>query len=267
MKALLRWIFSDVFPKNPLPLSKRFCSLPLYAPSAMRCSRATCAGYIARDTWALQHNPPFKHISINDGQIDELLPLEELLNQLWHHEFHLRSIWLNIILKIFVQHIYFNHTTPMKQSLKTLSLEDLRFPTKCAPRKALFSPKSWSSPCSIYFLIRYGHSLVYSLFDQTSKYPQHLPHWIIFENFISRRFQIPKRGPPVMKIICPGQLLLTLFTIEGEWVIQHQTQNLMIIGTHPFSYSCVFSCIFEFPRPKYDTPPTTKVSCPFKHYE
>ena len=136
MKALLRWIFSDVFPKNPLPLSKRFCSLPLYAPSAMRCSRATCAGYIARDAWALQHNPPFKHISINDGQIDELLPLEELLNQLWHHEFHLRSIWLNIILKIFVQHIYFNHTTLMKQSLKTLSLEDLRFPTKCAPKKS-----------------------------------------------------------------------------------------------------------------------------------
>ena len=33
----------------------------------------------------------------------------------------------------------------------------------------------------------------------------------------------------------------------------------MIIGTHPFSYSCVFSCIFEFPRPKYDTPPTTMV--------
>ena len=54
-------------PKNPLPLSKRFCSLPLYAPSAMRCSRATCAGYIARDAWALQLNPPFKHISINDG--------------------------------------------------------------------------------------------------------------------------------------------------------------------------------------------------------
>ena len=196
MKALLRWIFSDVFPKNPLPLSKRFCSLPLYAPSAMRCSRATCAGYIARDAWALQHNPPFKHISINDGQIDELLPLEELLNQLWHHEFHLRSIWLNIILKIFVQHIYFNHTTPMKQSLKTLSLEDLRFPTKCVPKKksALLTEVLKQPLFNILFnQIRSFLSLffIWSII----KYPQHLPHWIIFENFISRRFQIPKRAP------------------------------------------------------------------------
>ena len=34
-----------------------------------------------------------------------------------HHEFHLRSIWLNISLKLFDQHININHTTLMKQSL------------------------------------------------------------------------------------------------------------------------------------------------------
>ena len=148
MKALLSWIFSDVFPKNPLPLSNRSCSLPLYAPSAMRCSRATCAGYFARDTCALQLNPPFKHISINDGQID----VDKIANIMgliiwaapsrrtpesaptsWISS---RSIWLNIFLKLFAPHIYFNHTTLMKQSLKTLSLEDLRFPTKCAPKKS-----------------------------------------------------------------------------------------------------------------------------------
>jgi hypothetical protein len=32
-----------------------------------------------------------------------------------------------------------------------------------------------TSSCSIYFSIKYGHSLVSSLFVQTSKYQQHLP--------------------------------------------------------------------------------------------
>ena len=56
-----------------------------------------------------------------------------------HHEFHLRSIWLNISLKLFDQHISINHTTLMKQSLKFSSLEDLRFPPKCAPQSALLT--------------------------------------------------------------------------------------------------------------------------------
>ena len=56
-----------------------------------------------------------------------------------HHEFHLRSIWLNISLKLFDQHININHTTLMKQSLKFSSLEDLSFPPKCAPQSALLT--------------------------------------------------------------------------------------------------------------------------------
>ena len=56
-----------------------------------------------------------------------------------HHEFHLRSIWLNISLKLFDQHININHTTLMKQSLKFLSLEDLSFPPKCAPQSVLLT--------------------------------------------------------------------------------------------------------------------------------
>jgi len=105
-------------------------------------------GTLPWDACALQHNPPFKHISINDGQID----VDKIANIMgliiwaapsrrtpesaptsWISS---RSIWLNIFLKLFAPHIYFNHTTLMKQSLKTLSLEDLRFPTKCAPKKS-----------------------------------------------------------------------------------------------------------------------------------
>ena len=119
---------------------------------------------------------------------------------------------------MFVQHIYFNHSTLMKQSLKTLSLEDLRFPTKCVPKKsALLTEVLKQLLLNILFnQIRSFLSLFFIW--AIIKYPQHLPHWIIFENFISRRFQIPKRAPSVMKIICPGQLLLIFFTIEGEWV-------------------------------------------------
>jgi hypothetical protein len=105
-------------------------------------------GTLPWDACALQHNQSFKHISINDGQID----VDKIANIMgliiwaapsrrtpesaptsWISS---RSIWLNIFFKLFAPHIYFNHTTLMKQSLKTLSLEDLRFPTKCAPKKS-----------------------------------------------------------------------------------------------------------------------------------
>jgi hypothetical protein len=68
--APLRWIFSDVFPKNPLPLSKRFCSLPLYAPSAMRCSRATCAWVLCPGYFALGRMCPSTQ-SIIQAYIDQ----------------------------------------------------------------------------------------------------------------------------------------------------------------------------------------------------
>ena len=40
---------------------------------------------------------------------------------------------------------------------------------------------------------------------------------LIPKNFISRRFQIPKRAPSVTKIICSAQLF-SVFTIECEWM-------------------------------------------------
>ena len=57
-------------PKNPLPLSKRFCSLPLYAPSAMRCSRATCAWVLCPGYFALGRMCPSTQ-SIIQAYIDQ----------------------------------------------------------------------------------------------------------------------------------------------------------------------------------------------------
>ena len=37
-----------------------------------------------------------------------------------HHEFHLRSIWLNISLKLFDQHININHTTPPHETISKI---------------------------------------------------------------------------------------------------------------------------------------------------
>ena len=153
MRALLRWIFSDVFPKTPLPLSKRFCSLPLYAPSAMRCSRATCAWVLCPGYFALGRMCPSTQ-SIIQAYIDQWRS-NWCRQDCQHNGTHYLScslsknswissdimnfisiIMVEHILKLFAPHIYFNHTTLMKQSLKTLSLEDLRFPTKCAPKKS-----------------------------------------------------------------------------------------------------------------------------------
>jgi len=152
MKALLRWIFSDVFPKNPLPLSKRFCSLPLYAPSAMRCSRATCAWVLCPGT-----HVPFNAIHHSSIYIDQWR-WNWCRQDCQHNGTHYLSCslsknsWISADIMNFISintvkhnfkvicstylHMYFNHTTLMRQSLKTFYLEDPRFPTKCAPKKS-----------------------------------------------------------------------------------------------------------------------------------
>ena len=115
-------------------------------------------GTLPWDACALQHNQSFKHISINDGQID----VDKIANIMgliiwaapsrrtpesaptsWISSW---SIWLNIFFKLFAPHIYFNHTTIMKQSLKLYPSKISDSQPSAPPRRALFSPKSWSSP-------------------------------------------------------------------------------------------------------------------------
>ena len=131
MKELLRWIFSDAFSQKIFFLiSKRFW--PHDRPTPGQTSPPVLIWFtnylVQYYTWKQKWVP----LSSETRRTPESAPIR-------HHEFHLRSIWLNIPLKLFDQHININHTTLMKQSLKFSSLEDLSFPPKCAPQSALLT--------------------------------------------------------------------------------------------------------------------------------
>ena len=118
----------------------------------------------------------------------------------------------------------------MKYSLK-LYPSKISDSLPSAPPKALFSPISCSSSCSIYFSIKYGHSLVSSLFVQTFKYQQNLPSlnnlWKLYLSEISD----PKACPLVRRSSVQHSSSSSSPSSVNGW-LQHQTHNLMIIGTH-----------------------------------
>ena len=242
MKALLRWIFSDVFPKNPLPLSKRFCSLPLYAPSAMRCSRATCAGYIARDAWALQLNPPFKHISINDGcslsknSWISSRPASWISSSINMVKRNFKRYLINILTSI---------TPPSWNTLWNFIPRRSQIPFQVRPQKRSSHRSPAAAPAQYIFSIKYGHSLVSSLFVQTFKYQQNLPSlnnlWKLYLSEISD----PKACPLVRRSSVQHSSSSSSPSSVNGW-LQHQTHNLMIIGTHHSLIPAYFPAFFNY---------------------
>ena len=134
----------------------------------------------------------------------------------------------------------------MKYSLK-LYPSKISDSLPSAPPKALFSPISCSSSCSIYFSIKYGHSLVSSLFVQTSKYQQNLPSlnnlWKLYLSKISG--SDPKACPLVRRSSVQHSSSSSSPSSVNGW-LQHQTHNLMIIGTHHSLIPAYFPAFFNY---------------------